>query len=154
LEAVILIGIQGVGKTTFYRERFFDTHARISLDVLKTRNRERAFLQTCLSTGQAFVVDNTNVRAAERAMYIEAARHAGFRVSGYFFDTPVREALRRNRQRAGKAKIPVPGVLGTFKRLERPTPAEGFDELFVVSRDERDRFVIAAWTDAREGTNG
>ena len=41
MEAVLLIGIQGSGKTTFYRERFADTHAHISLDVLKTRGRER-----------------------------------------------------------------------------------------------------------------
>src|SRR4051812_8782542 len=37
MEAVILIGIQGSGKSTFYRERFFDTHVRVSLDLLKTR---------------------------------------------------------------------------------------------------------------------
>lgn len=52
MEAIILIGIQDSGKSTFYRERFFDTHVRISLDQLKTRHREAAFLHTCLSTGQ------------------------------------------------------------------------------------------------------
>ena len=41
MEAVILIGIQGSGKSTFYRERFFDTHVRINLDMLKTRQREK-----------------------------------------------------------------------------------------------------------------
>jgi predicted kinase len=29
MEAVLFIGIQASGKTTFYRERFFDTHVRI-----------------------------------------------------------------------------------------------------------------------------
>jgi predicted kinase len=28
MEAVILCGIQGTGKSTFCRERFFDTHRR------------------------------------------------------------------------------------------------------------------------------
>jgi predicted kinase len=41
MEAVILIGIQGSGKSTFCRERFFNTHIRINLDMLKTRHRER-----------------------------------------------------------------------------------------------------------------
>jgi len=142
MEAVILIGIQGSGKSTFYRERFFDTHVRISLDLLKTRPRERRFLETCLGTGQSFVIDNTNVRAAERANYIDAARGAGFRVTGYFFDADVREALRWNAQRGGKGKIPVAGVMATHKRLERPNPEEGFHELHMVSRNEGGSFVI------------
>ena len=39
MQAVIFIGIQGSGKTTFYRDRFFNTHFRINLDMLKTRHR-------------------------------------------------------------------------------------------------------------------
>ena len=34
------------------------------------------------------------------------------------------------------AVIPVPGVIGTLKRLERPVIEEGFDELHVVSPEE------------------
>jgi predicted kinase len=30
MEAVILVGIQASGKSTFYAQRFFDTHVRIS----------------------------------------------------------------------------------------------------------------------------
>ena len=51
MEAVILIGIQGSGKTTFYRQRFFETNVRISLDLVKTRRREQALLDVCLRTG-------------------------------------------------------------------------------------------------------
>jgi len=93
---------------------------RISLDLLKTRYRERAFVQVCLVTGQRCVIDNTNVRTAERAVYIAAAKEARFRVRGYFFESPLKEAIRRNAQRSGAAVIPVPGVIGTFKRMERP----------------------------------
>lgn len=142
MEAVIFIGIQGSGKSTFYRDRFFETHVRISLDLLKTRPREHAFLRTCLQTGQRFVIDNTNARAAERAQYIHAAKAAGFRVIGYFFDTSLRDALRRNKLRSGRAVIPVAGVIGTLKRLERANWHEHFDELYTVSRDEHDAFVV------------
>ena len=138
MEALIFIGIQGSGKTTFYREHFLDTHVRISLDQLKTRDRERIFLETCLRTGQRFVIDNTNIKIADRARYIAAARRARFRVKGYFFETTVRDALRRNAQRSGKAVIPAAGVVGAFKRLERPALSEGFDELYLVSRDCHD----------------
>jgi predicted kinase len=145
MEAVIFSGIQGSGKTSFYGARFLHTHVRIGLDLLHTRNRERIFVQTCLSTGQPFVVDNTNPRVADRAPYIALARAAGFRVIGYFFEMPPREALRRNAQRAGKAAIPAAGVMATWKRLERPTPAEGFDELYVVAPDESGAVRVAPW---------
>lgn len=44
MDAVIFVGLQAAGKSTFYRERFFTTHLRISLDQLHTRHRERALL--------------------------------------------------------------------------------------------------------------
>jgi hypothetical protein len=142
MEAVILIGIQGSGKTTFYRQRLFETHVRISLDLVKTRRREQALLEACLRTWQRFVIDNTNVRAEVRARYIGPAKAAGFRVIGYSFETPLQEALRRNQQRSGCAVIPVPGVIGTLKRLEPPAIEEGFDELYFVTHGERDEFVV------------
>jgi len=143
MEAVIFAGIQGSGKSTFYRERFFDTHVRVSLDLLGTRPREAAFLKTCLASGQRFVVDNTNPRAEDRAPYIAAAKAAGFRVVGYFFETPVKDAIRRNAKRAGKAAIPVPGVIGTFKKLQPPAWSEGFDELYGVTHaTDTDAFIV------------
>jgi predicted kinase len=146
MQAVIFTGVQGSGKTTFYMERFLHTHVRISLDVLKTRPRERALLQTCLATGQPFVVDNTNPRAEVRAPYIAAARQAGFRVIGYFFETSLQDALRRNAQRAGQSRIPAPGVIGTYKRLEPPRLSEGYDELFTVTHGADGAFVLTERT--------
>lgn len=85
MEAILFTGIQGSSKTTFYAEPFLETHRRISLDMLKTRNKEQQFLQLCLNTGQKFVVDNTNPSIAERKKYIEAAKAVRFAVIGYFF---------------------------------------------------------------------
>jgi predicted ABC-type ATPase len=142
MEAVIFTGVQGSGKTTFYQQRFLNTHVRISMDLLKTRHRERMFLNACLSTGQRFVVDNTNPRAADRAEYILAARAAGFRVVSCYFETSLKAALARNARRGGRAVIPVPGVIGTFKRIEAPSSAEGFDELLVVSIGQNGDFHV------------
>jgi predicted kinase len=136
-EAVIFIGIPGAGKSTYYRERFQASHVHISLDEVKTRARERTLLHECLDDGRSFVVDNTNTLASERAVYIEAAKRAGFRVVGYFFDIGLGEAQRRNAQREGKAKLPPAGVGGMLKRLERPGLSEGFDELIVVAPRHR-----------------
>ena len=70
MEAIIFVGIQASGKSTFYRERFFDTHLRINLDMLKTRYREQLILRACIEAKQPFVVDNTNPSVEERARYI------------------------------------------------------------------------------------
>ncbi len=154
MEAIIFVGIQATGKTSFYRERFFDTHLRINLDMLKTRHREQLILKACIEAKQPFVVDNTNPSVEERARYIEAARSGGFRVIGYYFHSQVKEALARNRRREGKARIPEKGILGTYKRLRAPSFEEGFDLLNYVHIDEYDRFVVEKWADRYEEESG
>src|SRR6516164_1171756 len=99
MEAVLFIGVQASGKSTFYRERFFATHVRINLDMLKTRHRERRFLEVCLETRQPFVVDNTNPTRTQRQVYITAAKQAGFRVKGYYFQSKIEDCQSRNEQR-------------------------------------------------------
>ena len=93
MEAVIFIGIQGSGKSSFYKGRFFDTHVRINLDMLKTKHRQHLLLSACIEARQPFVVDNTNVTAAARAYFIAPAKAAGFRVTGYYFRSDVKAAL-------------------------------------------------------------
>jgi predicted kinase len=142
MEAVIFAGIQASGKSTFFRERFFDTHVRINLDMLRTRNRERILLEACIAAGQRFVVDNTNATAAERARYLAPARGAGFRAIGYFFEPDPHASVRRNESRA--RQVPPRGIFGTLKRLEPLSPAEGFDELHRV-RITGLGFVVEPW---------
>ena len=145
MQAIIFCGIQATGKTTFYRENFLHTHVRISLDLLRTRNREKVFLEACLQTRQPFVVDNTNPSAAERARYISLAQMAGYEIVGYYFKSNVQEALARNRERTGKALVPDIGIFGTRKRLEIPRLAEGFNSLFYVQAIGAGAFRIRTW---------
>ena len=142
MEAVIFIGGQGSGKSTFYREKFFDTHIRINLDMLRTRHREKLLVEACLAAQQSFVIDNTNPTLADRARYIVPARAAGFRLIAYSFITPMREAMRRNNLRKGKQRIPPVAIAGTFKRIQPPISDEGFDEIHTVELTPDDRFVV------------
>ena len=132
MEMILFTGIPGSGKSTFYLERFFHTHVRINLDMLKTRRREMLLVQACLTGKTKMVIDNTNVSAAERAVYIALAREAGFRVEGYYFQAELKEALQRNRLRAGKARINDKGLVARYRQLEIPAFAEGFDQLYDV----------------------
>ena len=145
MEAIVFCGIQASGKSTFYRERFFDTHVRISMDMLRTRRRERIPLEACIAAQQPFVVDNTNPTAAERAKYIAPALAAGFTVVGYFFQTDPRAAFARNQQRTGRALIPAAGLFGTAKRLEIPSLVEGFARMDRVALVEGQGFRVAPW---------
>src|SRR5579872_2526123 len=128
-EAIIFVGVQGSGKTSFYRKHFFETHVRISLDMVRTRPREQLLLAACLQSKQSFVIDNTNPLPSDRARYVEPARAAGFRVVAYFFAATLREAIQRNNLREGKLRIPLPGITSTFRKLQAPKLEEGFDAI-------------------------
>jgi predicted kinase len=130
MEAIVLCGLQGAGKSTLYRDRWQATHVLISMDELHTRAREAVLLEECLAEGRPFVVDNTNPTAADRRRYVMPAREAGFRLVGYLVDADPAEAHGRNAGRAGAARVPDRSVAGTARRFIRPTPEEGFDELW------------------------
>ncbi|MGI4874495.1 MAG: AAA family ATPase [Janthinobacterium lividum] len=132
MQLVLFCGIQATGKSTFYQQRFFHSHLRLSLDLLRTRHREQQLLRTCLATRMRCVIDNTNPTQAERATYIGPARAAGYEVVGYFFQSVAAEALLRNQQRPAERRVPEPGIRATRNRLELPARAEGFDYLYFV----------------------
>ncbi|HEX9091342.1 MAG TPA: AAA family ATPase [Anaerolineales bacterium] len=147
MQAVIFIGVQASGKSTFFKERFFDTHVRINLDMLKTRQREKVLLDACLQSKQSFVVDNTNPTVEDRKRYIIPAKEAKFEVIGYYFDSGINAALQRNQHRAGKQRIPEVGIRSTFHKLQLPTLVEGFDQLYSVKVDPDGLFRVEEWQD-------
>jgi len=143
MECVILIGLPAAGKTSFYRERFAGTHDQVSKDLLRnTRRPERRqeqLMAESLSSGRSVVVDNTNASAATRAPLIRLARTHGAQVTGYYFQTEAAAALRRNRVREERERVPDVAIFAVRKRLEPPSVAEGFDRLFTVLLIEEER---------------
>ncbi|HBN76338.1 MAG TPA: kinase [Planctomycetaceae bacterium] len=145
MEAIIFIGIQASGKSSYYKERYFSSHVRISLDQLRTRYRENLFLNVCLKSQLSFVIDNTNPTRAERVKYIKAAKAANYSITGIYFRSIAEECLIRNSKRA--APVPDIGILSTVKKLERPNMEEGFDNLKYVQMSETG-YVIEDWKNA------
>jgi predicted kinase len=56
MEAVVFIGVQASGKSSFYAQHYADTHLRLNRDMLRTAHREVVLMHACLAVGQAFVV--------------------------------------------------------------------------------------------------
>ena len=146
---IILMGLQGSGKSTFYHRYLAEKYTRINLDTLKTRHRETMLFQKCLSEGSDMAIDNTNPTRADRARYIPTAQSAGYRVIGYFLESKLQSCLARNAAREGQERVPDVAILGTSKKLEMPTYEEGFDELYFVANDGAE-MRISKWRTENE----
>jgi len=145
MEAILLIGIQASGKSTFYMEKFFNSHIRISNDLLKTKNREKLLLEYCINTQMSFVVDNTNSTKEIRKKYIDITKEFSIPVIGYYFKSDLSQSLDRNMKRSKKEIVPKVGILATYNKLEIPKMDEGFTKLYYV--ENKDDFIIKDWED-------
>lgn len=132
---VLMIGIQGSGKSTFYHKYLSDDYVRVNLDTLKTRNREEQLVSECFREGKSFAVDNTNPTRADRQRYIPLAQYWGYKIVGYFMESKLQTCIERNNQRIGSAKIPATAIAATSNKLQLPGFDEGFDELYFVKND-------------------
>lgn len=147
--AIIFIGIQATGKTSFYNKYFKDDFVHINLDTLHTRNKENILLEQCFNNKHNFVIDNTNPTKKDREKYIVKAKQNNFYVIGYFFKSCIDECIERNNNRTGKANIPTKAIIATSNKLELPGYEEGFDELNFVYINNGE-FIIDKWRDNNE----
>lgn len=136
-EAVVFVGIQGSGKSTYFARHYAETHVRLNLDMLRTAHREAVLLHACLACEQRVVIDRTNPTAAGRMRYVALARAAGFTTTAVVFEVPVEVALERNAHREGRARVPDRAIRGTAAKLEPVTAVEGFDRIIRVGPDGR-----------------
>lgn len=128
----MLIGPPGAGKSTFYAQRFADTHLRLNRDMLRTNHRLDVLFHAALAVKQPLVLDNTHVHRRSRARFVGCCKATGMRMIAYWFDVPIEDAIARNLRRLGKAQVPEIAIRGMFAKLEPPTPAEGFDVIHRV----------------------
>ncbi len=145
MEALLFIGIPGAGKSTFFRQRFFDTHQRINRDLLKTKARENALIEVCLNFQLRFVLDNTSPTRLIRAPFIARTKAAGFRVHAYYFEPDFNASRERNEKRIGSARVPIAAIGSIIKTLQPPAFDEGFDAIFSVLNNGTEGFEVRQW---------
>ena len=132
---VIMIGLQGSGKSTFYKERLSSDYVRINLDTLKTRHQEALLIDDCIANEKSYAVDNTNPTRQDREHYILLAKENGYRIIGYFMESKIKDCMQRNALREGRARVPEKAIAATSNKLQMPSYDEGFDELYFVKND-------------------
>jgi predicted kinase len=151
MELVIFVGLQGSGKSTFYRERFAQTHVLVSKDLLRNNRRperrQRQLIDEALAEGKSVVVDNTNPTPGDRLPLAVLGRAAGARVVGYYFASGLKECLERNRRREGRARVPDVALFAAAKRLRPPSYMEGFDHLYQVRIAGEGGWEVTDWQD-------
>jgi predicted kinase len=147
VDLVVLAGLQGSGKTSFFRARFAATHAHVSRDLFRNardpRARQRALVEAAARAGRSAVVDNTNARREDRAELVALARSLGMRPVLYWFAPDVRASLARNAGRSGRERVPAVAVFATAKRLALPDASEGFEEAHEVRATPDGAFEVS-----------
>jgi predicted kinase len=148
MELIIFIGLQASGKSTFFRQKFAETHEHISKDLMPRKGKEQRqqqLIEAALQAGKSIVIDNTNPSPIDRATIIQQGKTYQATIIGYYFSSVIDECMQRNLQREGKALVPDVGFYSTVKKLEKPDYAEGFDRLFYVRIGEDNDFIINPW---------
>lgn len=146
MKGVIFVGLQASGKSSFYLNNFYQSHLRLSMDMLRTRYRESILFNACLESKQPVVIDNTNPTKEEREKYISGFKDHRFEIVGYYFASSLSECLERNASREGKERIPDVGLKGTYNKLKLPEYSEGFDKLYYVTM-KNGGFTVEEWKD-------
>ena len=136
LELLILVGLQGSGKSSFYREWFASTHVHVSRDNFRhNRNperRQRQLLKQAFAEGKSAVVDNTSPTQEDRKPLVALGKEAGAVVVSYFFPASAQECVARNAAREGHSRVPDVAIYATQSRLVRPASTEGYDRMYEV----------------------
>ena len=112
-------------------------------NAARPQSRQQQSIAASLARGRSVVVDNTNPTRAGRAAIIGTARQHGASAVAYYFETTAADALRRNRLRQGRDRVPDVAIFTVRKRLEPPEASEGFDRIYLVRlHEEEGRFEV------------
>ena len=141
-EVIMMVGIQGSGKSTVAREWLSKAEPRyvlLSNDALGGRDKTLSALRTNLKEGNSCVIDNTHVDVEARKKFLEIANTFTVPVRAFVMTTSFEHAKHNNIYREiidtskEHAKIGEP-IMHMFKsKYQEPTIDEGFAEIVKIN---------------------
>eukprot|EP00744_Colponema_vietnamica_P012467 GILI01017494.1.p1 GENE.GILI01017494.1~~GILI01017494.1.p1 ORF type:complete len:467 (-),score=102.75 GILI01017494.1:70-1470(-) len=133
-ELVLIVGSAASGKSTL-TTTFFSNYVRVNQDTLGSKPKCISAVKQALSSGKSAVVDNQNKDALTRREYIKIAKDLGIPARAVFIVSDAHTCFHLNSFRlmnprsTDKRKVPNMIIYSFFKNVEKPTLAEGFDEV-------------------------
>jgi protein phosphatase len=167
---VLLVGPTSSGKSTFARQHFRPTEV-VSSDACRAlvsddENDQSAtpdafevlelLVEKRLKRHRTTVVDATNLRSADRRVYVEQAQRFGVPAVALVFDLPEEILLERHRQRGDRpfAEAVIEQHRQTFGQYRDELIEEGYHDVFHFTTPEEvaaleiERVVPEAYPDA------
>ena len=103
---------------------------------------------TASTVTSPFVLDNSNVLAAERALYIPQGKSCA--IPGCRVCLRDRSGRRPAEECSAHRQVGrIAGIVSKYRRLQMPNATEGFYEVPAVTIDTENRFVLTTWLPTR-----
>lgn len=137
VELLICVGYPGAGKSTWYTSSGCEKagYVRINQDTLKTPAQCKKMCKESLKNGKSVYLDNTNISAKTRKIYINIATEFKIPVRCIWFTANVELCKHLNKCRGYlKHTTVVPHIAynAAVKNFIEPTLEEGFTQIIQV----------------------
>ena len=137
-EVVLMVGVQGSGKSHFAEKNFgAQNYVIVSNDQTGGREKSLNLMKKALTSGKSVVVDNTHVNAEARQKFLLLAKSFNVPCRCFVMATSIGQ-VKHNivyREIIDKEHVHIgdPLINGYLKQYKEPTLDEGFNEIVKVN---------------------
>jgi predicted kinase len=134
LKVIVMTGLPGSGKSTYFQKEMYPEFERISQDVLGSRDKCISEASLLLDSGHNVVIDRVNHTKKQRSFWIDLAQKHGASLMSLFLVVAPEECIARIHSRKNHETIKEDMslekkrliVYNFHKELEPPSLDEGF----------------------------
>ncbi len=144
----VMIGAPGCGKSYYIKQHLKDNEIVISRDAIRFNmlkdtdayfSKEKQVynefikqINAAIADDRDFYVDQTSLNRGARAKLFSHLERKPNKMIAIYINAPLEKILYQNSLRTGRALVPEDAVINMFNSIEKPTKAEGFDEIWEV----------------------
>ncbi len=124
-EIILMVGMQGSGKSTFVKNKFSSKYTVISGDVYKTAER---MLKEADKHSTSIIFDATHGTKEKRKRFVDYAKEKGLPLRCIWMSTNIDTCIEQNKQREAETGTHVPKIaLYKYRKdFQEPEESEGF----------------------------